>query len=152
MELDLDLSMDDIEVQDRWDYRQMYSDYNHLEDKIYLKKFSKKKFRAKSQKRRTTGNTGSKHKKSLRKSGNKEELAKSKDIGYIPGNKEEIFKSDDSNSKMTSIRSESGYDESTKVKFRVLLVEYCHWLNEVIQSVESYTHEEILEAELKLKD
>ena len=49
---------------------------------------------------------------------------------------------------MNSIRSESGYDESTEVK----LVEYCHWLNEVVQSVENYTHEEILEAELKLKD
>ena len=44
----------------------------------------------------STGNTGRKHKKSSIKSGNKAELAKSKDIDYIPGNKEEFFKSDDS--------------------------------------------------------
>ena len=59
----MDLSEDDMEVLEGWDYRQMYSEYNP-EDKIYFKKFSKKKFRAKSQDRRTTGNTGSKHKKS----------------------------------------------------------------------------------------
>ena len=125
----------------------MYSEYNP-EDKIYFKKFRTKKLRAKSQDRITTENTNSKHKQSSRKSGNKEELVKSEDINYKSGNKEELFKSEDINSKMTSIRSESGYDESTQVK----LVEYCNWLNEVVQSVENYTHEEILKAELKLKD
>ena len=49
---------------------------------------------------------------------------------------------------MTSIRSESGYDESTNVK----LGEYCHWLDEVADSVENYTQEEILKAELKFID
>ena len=125
----MDLSEDDMEVLEGWDYRQMYSECNP-EDKIYFKKFRTKKLRAKSQDRITTENTNGKHKQSSRKSGNKEELVKSEDI----------------NSKVTIIWFESDYDESTNVK----LGEYCHWLDEVADSVEKYTHEEILDAELKL--
>ena len=72
--------------------------------------------------------------------------SKQKQLSRKLGNTEECAKSENINSKVTITRHESDYDQSTNVK----LEGYCHWIVEVVDSVEDYTHEEILNAELKL--
>ena len=129
MDLELGFSEDDI---DRCDNRHMYSEDYHPKDKTHRHMYSEyfhpedktylKRF-GKKKFRNKFQNKRSKKKKCTK---HKKSLKKA-------GN---------------SIRPEPVSTEGNLVK----LVDYCHWMNGVIQSIESYTHDDTLEAEIKLKD